>query len=320
MRGDEPLLWFEEVYSASRQLLVSIYGVEVQSAFTKKLLYVFDGMSRQNPEIDLLPFLVAWPTLNNVLSIAPLIIAWQLLRFSAKLFDDAEDENDKRAELINLGTGFLFTAQQVLLQLKNDEIDKLSVMKIHQMYNLAALKACSGQYNDLVVQSKKTWIDPQAWLAIALAKSGELFGWATWAGACFAGFDDQTSVHYREFGYHLGGLLQIADDYNDAWGSKKTKGVAFYQNSLPYIYSHFVANIKQQSELERAVQEVIAKDLGAQKELENLLVMLGAQKYILAAGWLQKQKAIHALQKVEGTPDSQKHLLHLLDILFPSLP
>src|SRR6266545_130856 len=87
--GDEPLFSYEEVFTASRQLLVSVYGLVPATAFTERLLSFFDQMGRQNPEIDLLPLLIASPKVNNVLSAVPLIVAWQLLRFSAKLFDDA---------------------------------------------------------------------------------------------------------------------------------------------------------------------------------------------------------------------------------------
>lgn len=320
IRGEEPLLWFEKTVPVSQQILTSLYETLPPTAYTDRLLAFFQAMSGKHPEIDLLPLRIYGQKTQSVESAVPLMLAWQLLRFSAKMFDDAEDEPDHRPEWINLGTGFLFTAQQILLDFQRSGFSQERVEKIHRQFNMAALRACSGQHFDLLAQVQTEWIDPDTWLEIALAKSGEIFAWSTWAGAVLAGFDDEISVEYRKFGYHLGALLQTADDYNDIWGAAEPGGVFSFHNNLPLIYGYFVASPEQRPMLEDSIQAIQSGDIKAMEFVRSYLIQSGAQKYILAVGWLQKQKAVAALSNAKPTAESQGHLHQLLNNFFPVLP
>lgn len=318
--GEDPPLLFPEIFTASREQILAIYGLEQQNVYFARLLSLFDEMGKQNLEIDQLPAVIAGSKPKEVGALAPVIAAWRLLRFAAKLFDDAEDERHNSAELINLGTGFLFTAQQVLSQWERNPFTSLFAPEIHHRYNLAALKACSGQHEDLFTQTRTEWIDPETWLEIALAKSGELFAWATWAGAYFANLPPEMVTRAHEFGYHLGGLIQVADDFREVWGPDQTAPISSARSSLPIIYAHFVGNPSQQQYLEEVAQNTLEGTTDTRNMLNQFLIQMGAQKYMLAAGWMQKQKALEALSHMEVQPGSLKALHHLLDRVFPSLP
>ncbi|MEJ2558044.1 MAG: polyprenyl synthetase family protein [Anaerolineae bacterium] len=194
------------------------------TAYRQQLLTVLDEWAEPDtdiPAINILPRLVYEANGGDSFLAAPVTAAWQLICMAAKLFDDVED-GQLRGDLsegINLATGLLFLASLVLGDLSDRGVSVERVHALNQTLNRAMLRACAGQHADLAARrTGTTAIDPNTWLEIAQAKSGELLAWAAGAGALVAGANERALACYREYGSHLGVLLQVADDFNGVWG------------------------------------------------------------------------------------------------------
>src|SRR6185436_3834376 len=109
------------------------------------------------------------------------------------------------AQTINAAIGVLIAAQFALGGRVQDALGAARASQLRQTLNQAILRACIGQYDELRIgRAEQIAIDPQTWLAIAYAKSGELLAWAAGAGALVAGAEPDIITGYRTYGYHLG--------------------------------------------------------------------------------------------------------------------
>ena len=294
-------------------------------AYCHRLLEVLDRQVKPNsvvPTVSSLPILACEASGGDPCRAAPVAAAWRLVRLAAKLFDDVEDgePNGQPAEAINLATGLLFVARLALNELAAREIDLDLVRCLDRALNRAMLRACAGQHGDLVAsQVGMASIDPEAWLEIALAKSGELLAWAAWAGALVAGADEHILACYRKYGSHLGVLLQVADDFNGVWHPEGTSDLAAGRPTLPVCYGLSVAEARERDFLQALLEQAVEGDDAAEAQARQLLVDLGAQAYLLVVGQVQRRQALEALRSAGCASPAGQQLVALLDRVLPAL-
>lgn len=262
-----------------------------KTAFADFLHDALKRMSDRQNQLDLLPLLVYSTFSANTSFVTPLMSAWQLLRYAAKNFDDAEDQSIGSPGLINLGTAFLFCAHQVL-----EELPPTNKTDIIRLFNLAGLSACSGQHLDLSAQAGNIQVDPDRWLEIAYQKSGALFSWACQAGALLAGAEKEVLEDYRFFGYHLGALVQATDDFEDVWRDKTSADHDNFRVSLPYVYAFHVTPPEKKQEL-MDLLHCSRDNISLHNQIQNMLINLGAQKFMLAVIYDLHTKTSSFLQK-----------------------
>lgn len=211
------------------------YGKRLKRALAVWL----DNGSGQNA-IDRLPSICCAAGGGNTSMALPVTAAWQLLRLAAKLFDDIEDGEvgGDHAEATNIATGILFVAQLALQKLaqQSSQVTWEAQRRIMAEFNRASLFACAGQHEDLAGQVNFSLPNPDLWIRTARAKSGELLGWAAWAGATVAEARESIASTFHEFGVHLGILLQIADDFGDFWSRGNPKDLRSGRITLPTCY------------------------------------------------------------------------------------
>lgn len=274
-----------------------------------------------NLSIQTLPLLVCQASGGDIQRVIPIAVAWQALYQAVKLFDDVEDRElqHQTGEAINLGMGLLFVAQLAIDQNQTLDTD-LEVAAVRQAFNRAILRACAGQHDDLIAsRASATQVDPQTWLEIAGAKSGELLSWAAYAGAWAAGVDSAKLSHYRQYGYHLGVLLQIADDFNDIWQTEEPEDLLSGSLNLSVCYALSIAESKERGKLISYLKQAAQGDRQVAAKLRQRLTVLGAQAYLLVVGRTQRQLAIDALQKIENQIPAYQSLITLLDQMLPSV-
>jgi hypothetical protein len=301
--------------------LGSAYGQQLLETHSQWLAHGAD-----DPAISALPGLVCQANGGDPHQAEPVTTAWQLLRLAAKLFDDVEDGEIgcSSAEVVNLATGLLFLAQLALAELSRRGVPSDQVDHLCQTLNRAGLRACAGQHADLARQVEKVSIDPDTWLEIALAKSGEPFAWAAWAGALVAGAGEQTLTDYREYGRHLGVLLQVADDFG-VWhpkgvgdlaaGRRCTQRRCTQRLNLAVCYARSVMETEERSRLETLLAQAARGDSAAEAQARQWLIDLGAQSYLLVVARVQYQQAMMALQNANC---SSPQLAAVLDHLLPA--
>ncbi len=245
----------------------------------------------------------------------PLIATWQLLRLSAKLLDDLADGENvySSAETIDLATSLLFLGPLALEELRNLGVPADRVERLTQSLYQAGLCACAAQHAEFTSQSN---MDPDSWLAVARAKSGNPCGWAAWSGAVITGAGEQVLSDFHNFGLHLGILLQIADDFNGVWQPLEFSDLRDGRLNLAVCYARLVAEGEPKHHLEVLLKNATDGDGLAENEIRQFLIKIGSQAYLLIAGGEQRQHALAALQRNHR---SYPALVGLLDQIWPIL-
>jgi geranylgeranyl diphosphate synthase type I len=308
------------------QLIRQVLGEDgIERAYRQQLLTILNQGAESDggvPSVSTLPRLACEASGGDPSLATPVAAAWQLVRLAAKLFDDVEDGqmNGDPAGSINLATGLLFVASLALGELPAQGVSLERVHALNQALNHAMLRACAGQHTDLA--AARTWaagMDPDAWLETARAKSGELLAWAAWAGALVAGADRPTLACCREYGCHLGVLLQVADDFHDVWYSTGGSDLATGQPTLPVCYALSIVQGVERARLVALLDRAAQGDEAAEAQAREWLTDLGAQAYLLVVAQAQYRQALAALQRAGLSLPAGRQLIALLEGVLPAL-
>ena len=163
--------------------------------------------------------------------------AVELFMTALDMLDDVEDgeASPLQTELgpgrtLNVSTGLLFLARICLL-------DSAHFAKAARILSEAGLVACSGQHADL-----KTQADPPLHLdeslAVTAQKSASLVSAICRLGALSAGADEPKELLYERFGWHLGMVLQLANDIGGIHPkAQKKTDIALGRPTLPLTYA-----------------------------------------------------------------------------------
>jgi geranylgeranyl pyrophosphate synthase len=272
------------------------------------------------PTIAQLPALACEAVGGDPSVAVPVTAAWQVVRLAAKLLDDVEDRDiDHRLAItLNAATSLIFAAPLVLNELKKNSAHDIAP-PVTIALERATLRAAAGQHTHLAgVQMDSSSADPDTWLEIAQAKSGELFAWASWAGALAGGADEHTQEGLRQYGFNLGTLLQVGDDFNGIWGANGANDLARGCLSLPVCYARHVLKGAARGHLDALLSRVQEGDQTAEGEAANMLIQSGAQAYFLAVASVQYRQAKMALEQSRALT-THHSLITLMDGVMPML-
>ncbi len=323
MNAEKPRYELKAHWALVQRLVDQVFsGSMLGTAFAEQLIQVIGEqvvVPEANQAFACLPLLTCEAAGGDPEQAVPVMRVWQLLRLAAKCFDDVEDGEAiyRAAETINIGTALVFLAQLILERAPT----LLSECASQLRYTLActALSACTGQQAEFVGRKRTVPYDPKSWQEIAAAKSAEPFAWAAWAGALVAGSSQPTLACYRKYGYHLGMLLQIADDFRGIWGSKEASDLQLGCINLPLCYAFYVASAEERVFLEQFLAQVARGDSASEARVRDVLISLGAQKYLLVVARAQYQEAVAAIESARCLSPFDQHLIALLAKAMPAL-
>lgn len=283
-----------------------------EKKFSRQLMEILEPAG---DKLSVLPLLTCEAAGGDSDQAIPLMACWQLLRLSAKLLDDVVDVESAypTPQAIDFAVGLLFLAPLVLEELQSRGVPASRVEGLTRSLYQTSLRACAGQHAEITSHND---IDPDGWLIAARTKSGEPCAWAAWAGAMVAGANEQTLADFRNFGLHLGILLQVADDFNGIWRPSKFSDLRSGQLNLAVCYARFVAKGEQREFLGTLLKNAISGDDTAESEIRQFLIETGAQAYMLVVGGEQRQQALAALQRNDRPCPA---LVSLLDQIWPIL-
>lgn len=287
----------------------------------------FSGGDGPSP-ITLLPVLTCAGHGGEPARAAPLCAAWALVRLAAKLLDDVEDGDTTtgQAQEVNAATGVLALAHLAVHALERQGVPAERVHHIDGALSRMVVRAAGGQHRDITSAADPDAVDPDAWLAIALAKSGAVFAWTTWAGAAVAQgarLGGRRLAGYRAYGENLGVLIQIADDYNEVWAAgtetEDPKGASFGGPNLAVAYAMTAANGPTRTRLLDRLRAARAGAPEAGAEARMMITDLGAQAFMLAAGLARLRLASVALASARPRSAVEKDLSAVLEGVMPVL-
>lgn len=143
---------------------------------------------------------------------------------------------------------------------------------------------CEGEMTQIF--DRDHVMDLHRYLVILKKKTAVLFGAACYSGAVLAKADKATILKMKQFGYYLGMVFQIVDDYLDIMGETQKLGKAAGQDfflgevTLPLL---FLLDSLDEAE-KKTVQSMIAS--------KDMAVLPILQKKLIDSGALEKTKEL----------------------------
>ncbi len=272
--------------------------------------------------VDLLPILTYQACGRSETHGCSVTTAWQVVRLSAKMLDDIEDDQcDGAGRLLANAATALLPLAQVILQRASPQLAKAQNWQIVTSLQDALLRAAAGQHVDLALGTEPDCnsLSPASWLRVASAKTGSLVGWAAAAGAIAAGASRPAVAAHRAYGRHLGVLVQLADDFNDAWGADQRCDLTTGGLNLATSYAWWVGNATQVTLLRERLDAASAGDRSALSAARQILIEMGAQAYFVAVAELHRRKAIAAIHQAAPCSDTTAEVLReLVERVFPT--
>lgn len=260
-----------------------------------------------------LPLLFCELNGGNKQQVKPVITAWNILRFAARLLDDIEDQDVKKRSLaepvaLNISTGLLFTVGVVLSTLEADGLDFAIAADIRYMFYKELLKVCSGQHLDIVTKSPTL---EECW-QISGAKSGLFIGLICWAGGRIANAEESQLELYQQFGYNLGLLDQIKDDLADLWATESHHSDLQngFQYSLPIAYA---LSVLPENNRQQLLTYLTNSTPDAEIWARKLIIQSGAGVYLTVQSTYYIQQSQQLLKEMMLPSDVHKKLNNLLE-------
>lgn len=268
--------------------------------------------------LALLPILCCEAAGGEKSQATPIAAAWLLLYMAAKMLDDVEDgeldasQTLNPAQAVNVATGLIFASQLALALLPKRGVDSDLLFSLHEDFNRTALRMCAGQHADLLEEIPSL----EHCFRVIATKSGEPFALACRAGASL-GTDDKTQIAlYSEFGYNLGVLIQIDNDFNGVWNPKNRSDLAAGKRTLPVVYALSVAP----SDLRGQLRGLFSRAVGepqAEEEARRIITELGALQYMMVEAQIHRRRAKEALRSTGRPCPARDKLIEILDLAMP---
>jgi geranylgeranyl diphosphate synthase type I len=301
----------ERVFAFIRDLL---HQHEVPSNILKIWESAFPLNEERHTRFLLLPVLCCQAAGGDENQATAVAAAWFLLYLAAKVLDDVEDEDALQGpwygigipEAINAATGLIFTSQLALTHLPRTGADRELTLSLIKDFNRTVLRMCAGQHADL---TEASGLSLERYFSIAGAKSGEFFSLACRAGALLGTGE---VAPYSEFGYNLGVLIQICDDFEGVWNPKGRSDLTAGKRTLPVIYALTVAPSGIRERLERLLIKATSQPK-AEEEARGVITELGAPLYLLVEAQIRCQRAEAALCSTGSPSWAYRQLIALLN-------
>lgn len=173
-----------------------------------------------------------------------------------------------------------------------------------------------GQAADLAWDERTSTLN--MYWRVAGSKSGEFFALACRAGAML-GTNGQAEVDsLAAFGYHLGVLVQLSDDWQALREPRSLGDLTTLGRTLPVVYALEVTPPESRERLHTLLRAV-ADDPATLPQLQAALVDSGALHYSALQAARQHYLARKSLLSLTHPSVAQHELLEMLDAVFPAV-
>lgn len=261
---------------------------------------------RAAPAIARLPLLTCALAGGSPAAARPAALAWNLLQLTAQILDRLADGSPlyelhpdlRPAEALNAATALLLLAFRALDATPHSTEEPLA--RVRRRLSDAALGACLGQHQDLTTTVNSHVTLDDCWEIIG-AKSGRPFAWAAEAGARLGGAPDPQIAACHDFGYNLGVLVQLADDWADLWSRDGQSDLARGRRTLPVLYALLVAPPDEGKQLAQWLAEA-PRCQAAEARVRQAIIRLGAPHYLVVEAGRCRRRALTALSGCPAGP------------------
>ncbi|HEY0604753.1 MAG TPA: polyprenyl synthetase family protein [Herpetosiphonaceae bacterium] len=280
LRFEEARQLLPQAYALLAELLRPPQHDHSYNQALTRVLHAAQASEAAGFPLALLPLLTCQAAGGDPRSAIPVAAAWRALHIGLKLLDDVEDGDVARmnagvnpAQVLNLSTGFLAAAQLALTHLPAAQCHVLQADFLQTVLRMAR-----GQHVDL---DRSTARSIQTYFQVMEAKSGAFFALAAASGSKCATTDCTEIAKYQDFGYNVGILIQIVDDWSDIALKHGQGDLTTGQATLAVCYAQTVASPAERVHLE-SLLACAPTSAAAEHEARHLLTTLGCEMYMQA--------------------------------------
>lgn len=219
---------------------------------------------------------------------------WVLFQTAAQLLDTIEDGDEKeeplnkysQGELINFSTSLIILAELVLSELeKETQFDAAAANDLRIQFNRQILKMCSGQFLDL----RNTAASLEECWQITEEKTGEFFSLICYASARLGTDNADILNKFKQFGLHIGTIIQIQDDLTGLWDEDiKKSDLTQSKYSLPVLYALEVLPDRQAARLRGLIDNPTPENRSS--AAREMIIESGAVLYLTME--IEKRKSL----------------------------
>ena len=247
-------------------------------------------------------------------SAVPLAAAWRCWHLAGKLLNNVAKQSPNPylpaatpAELLNASTALLLLGQTVLANAAGCEMTAAQALQFQRDFAQTGLHTAVGQHLQL---GQNENISLAAYETIVAQRSGGPFALALRIGAQLGlgevGVSEQNRVQsLADYGYHLGMMIQLADDFNGVWRPVGRSDLAAGRRTWPLCYAEIFAGTVDYSQLQQLIK-VASADPQAEAQARDLMVQLGVPFALAMASEKHRYLAENALASL---PESQARYL-----------
>jgi geranylgeranyl pyrophosphate synthase len=285
--------------------------------YTDVILSTLPSIEEADSPLALLPILCCESAGGERSQAMPIAAAWLLLYIAAKTLDDVEggdldalSQTLSPAQAVNVATAFIFASQLALTHLTKMGVREELVLLLIEDFNRTTVKMCSGQKADLEGGGELSF---ERYFKVIGEKSGEFFSLACRAGALL-GTDEVAP--FSDFGYNLGVIIQIMDDFEGVWNPNGRSDLEAGRRTLPVIYALSVVPPSLRIQLVELLKEA-GIDPKAEDGARRIITELGAPQYMMIEAQIRRMRAEEALRSVGGDFQAHRKLIEILDLVMP---
>lgn len=165
----------------------------------------------------------------------PAAAAVETIHNFSLVHDDIQDQSDTRrgrptlwavwgtAQSINTGDSLFVLAHMFLDRMQKDYSSPETILTALQILNNACLELTIGQHLDLTFETR-SGVNIDEYYRMIQGKTASLLAASCQIGAVLAGVNENQSLFYQKFGFHLGMAFQLLDDILGIWGDSGETG------------------------------------------------------------------------------------------------
>ncbi len=264
------------------------------------LLMISERMPEGKPSLMGLPYVCFSAISDKLETLDPLAGLWGTNYLVIHLLDKIEDQELDSSLLSSTGNGPLINLSIAIivacLNLMDDQKifpdeNKRHVVRSKIMATLVQM--ASGQHLDLlncVTDIDKCW-------NIIKDKSGSFFALGCYIGAVMATDDQETIQEFQRYGFHVGILIQLANDIAGLWRKKDFCDISMGKNTLPILFARQFYTERNIYTFDQILQQAKVS-LEAEKLARKMIFESGAVIYMLVEVEKHKRYAISAIENI----------------------
>jgi len=261
---------------------------------------------------SLLPLLVCEAISGDFRVALPAAAAVEFLAAAGDVIDDIEDQDYEdalwrvygQAQAVNAATALLALARAEIRRLEQRGVAADVILRVMDTFDAAIIKACAGQYYDLVYESEID-VSEDMYFQMVASKSAPLAESACSIGAMLATDNQQIIASFSQFGRNFGIAAQIDDDIHSLMDTEGGKSdIRRRKKTLPVIYGLAHCRGSEREFLAKVYSEKTGMTPEIENQVREILARSGGIHYSLIMAEVYRQKGLKALQET-GIPAEQ---------------